>query len=228
MNVINQYFDKVYVITTALETNRQFYILNYLYENDIIYNLRTSVPHTFLQNYKIRDLWGSDRTTNSKETSLCLCYLSIFKECLYNKTFKILILEDDIIFEDNYIDKFIRFMSSIKDDWNILNFGFHHKKYDSGWKYFEVNKFVSDAEVSWTTHMVAFNKESTLKNLSDKIINSTMPIDYVINYFTHTCKCLNDENRMICYIPNEIICKQLSYRDQENKPDNKIFKSLIE
>jgi hypothetical protein len=86
-------------------------------------------------------------------------------------------------------------------------------------KYFEVNEFVSDAEVSWTTHMVAFNKELTLRNLSDKIINSTMPIDYIINYFTHICKCLNDERRMVCYIPNEIICKQLSYRDDENKPE---------
>ena len=118
-------------------------------------------------------------------------------------------------------------MSSIKNDWDILNFGYHHKKFEDGWKYFEVNEFVSDAEVSWTTHMVAFNKELTLRNLSDKIINSTMPIDYIINYFTHICKCLNDERRMVCYIPNEIICKQLSYRDDENKPDNKVFKSLI-
>jgi len=227
MNVINEYFDKVYVITTSIETDRQSYISNYLNKNNIIYNLRTSVPYTFLQNYPIRDLWNSDRITNSKEISLCLCYLSIFKECLYNKTYKILILEDDIVFENDYIEKFIKFMSSVKDNWDILNFGYHHKKYESGWKYFEVDEFVSDAEVSWTTHMVAFNKEIILRNLSDKIINSTMPIDYIINYFTHICKCLNDEKRMMCYIPNQIICKQLSYRDDENKPENKLFKSLI-
>lgn len=227
MNVINKHFDKVYVITTSLETERQSYILEYLNKNNILYNLRSSVPYKFFQDYSIKDLWGTDRTTNSKEISLCLCYLSIFKECLYNKTYKVLIVEDDIVFENDYIEKFERFMSSIIDDWDILNFGYHHKKYESGWKYFTVNEFVSNAEVSWTTHMVAFNKKSTLTNLSDKIINSTMPIDYIINYFTHICKCLNDEKRMTCYIPNEIICKQLSYRDDENKPDNKVFKSLI-
>ena len=227
MNVINKHFDKVYVITTSLETERQSYILEYLSKNNIEYNIRVSVPYKFLQDYYIKDLWNSEIITNYKNISLCLCYLSIFKECLYNKTYRVLIFEDDIIFENDYIEKFERFMSSIKNDWDILNFGYHHKKFEDGWKYFEVNEFVSDAEVSWTTHMVAFNKELTLRNLSDKIINSTMPIDYIINYFTHICKCLNDERRMVCYIPNEIICKQLSYRDDENKPDNKVFKSLI-
>ena len=227
MNVINKHFDKVYVITTSLETERQSYILEYLSKNNIEYNIRVSVPYKFLQDYYIKDLWNSEIITNSKNISLCLCYLSIFKECLYNKTYRVLIFEDDIIFENDYIEKFERFMSSIKNDWDILNFGYHHKKFEDGWKYFEVNEFVSDAEVSWTTHMVAFNKELTLRNLSDKIINSTMPIDYIINYFTHICTCLNDERRMVCYIPNEIICKQLSYRDDENKPDNKVFKSLI-
>ena len=227
MNVINKHFDKVYVITTSLETERQSYILEYLSKNNIEYNIRVSVPYKFLQDYYIKDLWNSEIITNSKNISLCLCYLSIFKECLYNKTYRVLIFEDDIIFENDYIEKFERFMSSTKNDWDILNFGYHHKKFEDGWKYFEVNEFVSDAEVSWTTHMVAFNKELTLRNLSDKIINSTMPIDYIINYFTHICKCLNDERRMVCYIPNEIICKQLSYRDDENKPDNKVFKSLI-
>jgi hypothetical protein len=227
MNIINKHFDKVYVITTSLETERQSYILEYLSKNNIEYNIRVSVPYKFLQDYYIKDLWNSEIITNSKNISLCLCYLSIFKECLYNKTYRVLIFEDDIIFENDYIEKFERFMSSIKNEWDILNFGYHYKKFEDGWKYFEVNEFVSDAEVSWTTHMVAFNKELTLRNLSDKIINSTMPIDYIINYFTHICKCLNDERRMVCYIPNEIICKQLSYRDDENKPDNKVFKSLI-
>lgn len=227
MNIINKHFDKVYVITTSLETERQSYILEYLSKNNIEYNIRVSVPYKFLQDYYIKDLWNSEIIANSKNISLCLCYLSIFKECLYNKTYRVLIFEDDIIFENDYIEKFERFMSSIKNEWDILNFGYHHKKFEDGWKYFEVNEFVSDAEVSWTTHMVAFNKELTLRNLSDKIINSTMPIDYIINYFTHICKCLNDERRMVCYIPNEIICKQLSYRDDENKPDNKVFKSLI-
>jgi len=121
-------------------------------------------------------------------------------------------------------------MSNVNDDWDVLNLGYHHDKEDGfSWKYFKMNEVVSESEVSWTTHMVAFNNKDTLIDLKNKIIKDTpLPIDYVINYFTHTCKLLGDDRVMRSYIPNQIICKQLSYRDHENKPENKVFRSMIE
>lgn len=231
MNVINKYFDNVFVITTSVETERQKYIADYMKSHGIHYNLRTAIPSCFVQSYDTVDLWGTPKTTTKGNVSLCLCYLSIISECLYKNKHKLLVLEDDVAFEPDYQEKIELFMSSMNDDyWDVLNLGYHHDKEDGfSWKYFKMNDVVSVSEVSWTTHMVAFNNRKTLINLKNKLINDTpLPIDYVINYFTHTCKLANDDRMMRGYIPNQIICKQLSYRDHENKPENKVFKSLIE
>jgi GR25 family glycosyltransferase involved in LPS biosynthesis len=228
VNIINNFFKDVYVITTSVDTERQKYIIDYLKKNDLSFEIRTAVPSHFLNNYPVKDLWNSPRITNSNEISLCLCYLSILKECIYMQKDKILILEDDIVFEKDYEIKFLNFMENVDNCWNILNFGYHHKKYDGFWKFTEINKYVSDAEVSWTTHMIAFNGLNILSTIAEKIISSTIPIDFIINYFTHICKCEKKKEVMKCYIPNEIICKQLSFREKENKPENLVFKSLIE
>jgi len=230
MNVINKYFDNVYVITTSIETERQKYITEYLRSHGIHFNLRTTVPSNFLQSYNTVDLWGTPKLTTKGNVSLCLGYLSIITECLYKNRHKLLVLEDDVIFEPDYQEKLELFMSNLNSDWDVLNLGYHHDKEDGfSWKYFKINDVVSESEVSWTTHMVAFNNRRTLINLRDKLINDIpLPIDYVVNYFTHNCKMMNDDRVLKGYIPNQIICKQLSYRDHENKPENKVFKSLIE
>jgi GR25 family glycosyltransferase involved in LPS biosynthesis len=228
MNVINKYFHDVYVITTSVDTERQKYINEYLNKIGLLFNIRVSPPCHFLNDYIVKDLWDTPRTTNSREISLCLCYLSIFKECIYNGKNKILILEDDVIFDDKYEIKFVNFMENVNDSWDILNLGYHHDKYGGFWKFTQINEYVSDAEVSWTTHMIAFQGLRILKLLSEKIIQSTIPIDFVINYFTHICKYQQKADMAKCYIPNEIICKQLSYRKDENKPENLLFKSLIQ
>ena len=229
MNVINKYFDNVFVITTSVETERQKYITEYLNSEGIQYNLRTAVPANFLQVYETVDLWNAPARTSKGNVSLCLAYLSIFSECLYTNKHKLLILEDDVEFEPDYQEKFELFMNNLNNDWDVLNLGYHHSKEDGiSWKYFNVNDYVSELEVCWTTHMVAFNNQKTLLNLRNKLINDVpLPIDYVINYFTHTCKCHSREETMRGYIPNQIIGRQLSYRGYENKPGKKMFQSLI-
>lgn len=229
MNVINKYFDNVYVITTSIETERQQYIMNYMKNHGIHYNLRTAIPSSFVQSYNTIDLWNAPCVTSAGNVSLCLTYLSIFSECLYKQKYKLLVLEDDVSFEPDYQTKFEAFMNSVGDEWDVLNLGYHPSKEDGfSWKYFKVNDIMSESEVSWTTHMVAFNNKDTLIDLKNKIIKDTpLPIDFVISYFTHICKCHSDPRTMRSYIPNDILCRQLSYRDSETKSEHKLFKSLI-
>lgn len=237
-NIINQYFDHVFVISTVENVGRQKRITEYLDSLGIKYNLRIAPPKQYFEDRSCEGFiqhWFQNSVLHSGATSLKLCYLSIFAECVYTGIDKLLILEDDVIFENDYETKFDVFMKNIPNDWEILNVGYHvSKENPNGWKFEKINEHASLCEVAYTTHMVAFQGEKTLLRMKNQIGTMHMPIDYILMHFTHALKTdlykSDVEPVMKCYIPNEIICRQMSYRcDCVSGVDNPhpMFKSLI-
>ena len=232
-NIINQYFENVFVISTVENTGRQKYVMDYLNNLGVKYNLRIAPPKKFFEGRLCDDFvrgWDQNSYLCNGNISLKLCYASIFSECIYNNINKLLILEDDILFENDYETKFDNFMTHIPNDWDHLNIGYHEGKNLFGaWRFENINEYVALSETSYTTHAVAFRGADTLRRITDKIVTSNIPIDYVFVYFTHVLKC-EGKQFMRSYIPNEIICRQQSYRSDCEcvLPDAKpMFKSLI-
>lgn len=237
-NIINQYFDHVFVISTVENTGRQKRITDYLDSLGIKYNLRIAPPKEYFEEMPCEGFvlhWDQNASVAPGATSLKLCYLSIFAECVYRGIDKLLILEDDIIFENGYETKFDMFMKHVPNDWELLNVGHHEsKKVPNVWKFEPIDEYVSVCEVAYASHMVAFQGEKTLLRMKDKAATTHMPIDYILVHFTHALKTdmfkCDTEPFMKNYIPNEIICRQQSYRhDCKSGVDNPhpMFKSLI-
>ena len=229
-NIINNYFPHVFLISTVEDTGRQRHTMNYLDSLGVRYNLRIA-PHTnFLQGVLCDDFvhsWDAKSYTHVGAMSLRLCYLSIFAECIYTNKEKILILEDDVVFEPGFDTNFKNFMDNVPSNWDLLNIGYHESKNVPGaWKFETLNDTVSACDAAYTTHMVAVNCTYNMQRLCDKIKTSNIPIDYIFMYFTHVAKVENKEY-MTNYIPNKVLCRQLSYRSDAEKQSHQIYKSLI-
>ena len=229
-NIINQYFSNVYVISTVDDTGRQSRVMQYLDNLGVQYNLRIA-PHTNFLNGVLCDefvhSWDSQSYTHVGAMSLRLCYLSIFAECIYTNKSKILILEDDVLFEEGFDTNFKNFMDNVPCNWDLLNLGYHESKDVPGaWKFERLNNDVAQCDAAYATHMVAVNTTYNMQRLCDKLKTCNIPIDYIFMYFTHVAKAENKEY-MTNYIPNKILCRQLSYRSESEKQPHQTFPSLI-
>lgn len=229
-NIVNKYFHHVFLISTVDDTGRQKRTMQYLDHLGINYYLRIAPHINFLKGELCDEFvhsWDPKSYTHVGAMSLRLCYLSIFAECIYTHKERILILEDDVVFEKNFDENFENFMNNIPCNWDLLNLGYHESKEVSGaWKFTELNKYVSQCDAAYASHMVAVNTIYNMRRLCEKVKTCNIPIDYIFMYFTHVLKAENKEY-MTSYIPNQILCRQLSYRNQVDKQPHQIYESLI-
>tara|TARA_R100000322_G_scaffold122976_1_gene80097 strand:- start:4127 stop:5431 length:1305 start_codon:yes stop_codon:yes gene_type:complete len=90
------------------------------------------------------------------------CYKShfdILNDAFDNKYESILILEDDVVFVDNFSDKFFEGYKYIPDDWEMIYLGCNHKK-----PYTRINDYVVKCNFAYTTSAIII-KGSALEKL---------------------------------------------------------------
>ena len=84
------------------------------------------------------------------------CFLShwhIWNKCI-EKNESILVLEDDVVFVDDFMDKFFEGYNFIPDDWDMIYLGCNHKK-----KYTRINDYIVKCNFAYTTSaMIIRNK----------------------------------------------------------------------
>lgn len=223
MNILNRYFEKVFIITTSHSDQRHEYIKKIVKKENIRCEFVFAPNKKYCVEFYNKDLWGEIRHDNSAYTSLTSSYYSIFTSSIFHGYKNILIFEDDVKFEENYEIKFQNFMKNLPSNWNFLNLGFHDSKHDKhGWKTFDINEYVSVIDVFWTTHATAFQGIDFYYKLINRMNEYNNSIEHILNYFTH----LEKENKS--YTPKEIMFTQCSYRDNDLLIRGKnSFKSLI-
>lgn len=220
MNILNKLFERIYIITTSIQTDRHSYIKRLAREENLQCDIKFAPNRKYCKDFENLDLWGGMRSDNSAYTSLTSTYYSIFSESLYHEYNNILVFEDDIKFENDYGRKIVDFMQNVPNDWCFLNLGHHESKnIPCGWKVYYLNSYISRVDVSWTTHSVAFKGKEMFQKLLNRMDNNNGSIEHILNYFTHI------EKNNASYTPNEMIFTQLSDRNYEC--DDKKFKSLI-
>lgn len=213
MHTLNKLFQKVFVITVGLPNERYEYISSYLKKLNIQYEIRVSVNKNF---FELKH--HGDHNINQSEQSLSSQYASIFYENYYQNIDSFVILEDDNSFCDDFESKFECFFKYVPNDWDVIHLGDYND--ESNIKKESVNKYVDRLYLKYTTSFMIFRNIENYKIIADLIVGSQYQIDYVLNHFY-----IN--NILKCYSPSEQLAYQLSYRDWENKSENKLFKSLI-
>jgi GR25 family glycosyltransferase involved in LPS biosynthesis len=119
--------DKVYITHWSKLTDRKNWLINHLSESNID-------NYTWVENYD-KDNWNIEdikieypsvfglnpkgRNLKYSEISLVLKHCWIVKDAFENKYESILILEDDVVLEDNFISNFNNYKDQLPLDWDI-------------------------------------------------------------------------------------------------------------
>ena len=204
---LNSFFDKVYVITCNSFFDRQSYIKDHFYKNNIEFDFFVSINNKLL----------IDSIISSTEMSLALSHLHCVIDAKLNGYKSILICEDDIQFVSNFKEKFTQFIKDVPKDWNFLQIG--NQIWADKWLR---RKFISENlyKFEWGTgsHCIGVNFNS-YDMLIDRFKKLDKPVD--IMYYD----LFFDVN---CYCPEKFLADALSKNNHLDHYDEKyIFNSTI-
>jgi FkbM family methyltransferase len=159
------------------------------------------------------------------------CFLSHYKLLKTHNSDKILgILEDDVEFCDDFLDRFKYIEDNFNLDWDIffLSSYYHLNEHKDRWNHsgdFELTdtKYIHRVYGAFTTHAYLVNPKSINKilKLIDENIADTYAIDHVY--------CAKIESKLNCYSFTPGMANQrISYSDVDGgSKDPNVFKSII-
>lgn len=188
MNVLNKYFNKVYVISSYATQNRLNDLIPFLNKESIEFELIIAPKKKYFDTENEDGLWLGQGNFS------CLCANeSIFLKEYYEKSESFCILEDDIHFDIDYCDKLINFFNKLPFNWEILNLGFNRTT-PINEKIFQSDTFykLQNNEEITGTHIVCY-KKNLVPFILDKIEKNKVPIDWFLNrniyshFNTYTC-----------------------------------------
>ena len=214
MNILNKYFNKVYVISSYATHSRLSDLLPFLDKENIQYELIIAPKKKYFKP-------DYDKTlVNEGAQSLISANESIFLKESYLKSESFCILEDDIWFDINYKEKLNLFFTGMSNDWEILNLGYHPHtpiSFNDNLSYYKLKR---DVEIVGT-HFVAY-KNNVINYTLEKIESNSFPMDW----FLSKTICPNFNT----YICMDKIFYQSSYRSYESDKNEsyKKYKSEIE
>lgn len=191
---INKYFDQIYYINLARRIDRYNSITNQLTTNNISAIRITGIePQT--NNHRI----------SNGQLGCLLSHLSIIKDAIIHKYARILIIEDDTIFKDNFIELFSRLIYYLPQQWQMLYLCGNH----FGGKQ-HINPYVARSYGTLSTNAYCIDQSimPTLYSLLTVDFH-TSPID--------TIYC-NIHPKILAYTSTTNLCYQMaSFSDIENK-----------
>jgi len=195
-SILNKIFQKVFVITSYATQDRLERLVPYLEKLHIDYELIISPKKKYLSEF--------DSYTVG-EQSLVSGYESVF---LYAKTKNIktfCVLEDDIVFVEDFERKIKKLFQDLPKDWNIINLGYtSHNTFSTSNSIVEK---ISSKTTVFTTHFTAYNNINEV--MIEKLEQCTNTIDLFYLWFVY--KNFNS------YVAKEKIAFQSSFRQNGNK-----------
>jgi len=214
MNVINQFFEKVYIISSDSTRNRIPDLLDFLKTENINYELIFAPKKKYFNDYNDEKLW-----LGKGAFSLISANESIFLKELYLKSKSFCILEDDIWFDINYEEKLNLFFNNIPNDWEIFNLGYHKNTFTPFNNNLLHYKLKNDEEIVGT-HFVAY-RHNTINYILEKIESNLYPMDWFLSKTIYS--------KFDTYMCTDKIFYASSYREYESDKNEfyKKYKSEI-
>lgn len=154
---MNEYFDKIYCINLERRPDRKEQAQTRFDAIGLSVQFIKAVDGKTLQPVN---------GINTGELGCILSHVSIYKDAETKGYKRILILEDDCVFEYNINDLFNEYIKEVPKDWGLLYFGGSHLKIP-----LPVNDKVHRLIHTYTTHCYAVNFE-VVKGLSEMIGNN--------------------------------------------------------
>jgi glycosyl transferase family 25 len=194
MNILNEYFDKIYYLNLERRPDRNKECIDELNKYGIIAERFNAI--------------------DAKEKNLVpwmgclLSNLEIIKEAK-SKGFKnILILEDDVVFNDNFEVELKEYIIQIPKNWDMLYLSGNHNEH-SGYNVDKISKNIIKCYLTYSTHSFAIN-ESMYDIIIEYLSNNQIkPVDVIYTDIQKICNAYS-------FFPG-ITTQRIGFSDIENK-----------
>lgn len=229
------------IINLSYHKNRKYDIIQKLKKTNIInYYFYDAIDGNNLNeyNFKIIPMWFDyfkKRTITIGEIGCALSHYNVWKYIVENKIEKILILEDDVIFYDNF-NKMYELVLNIDLSYDIFFLARNPLN-----KYIElkigneniINDYIVEPKTSYNTHSYILTYKGAKKLLNTNYINNILPVDdflsimYDKNYpFKQYSIYFDSYNKLKCYaLKNDITNQTSQYGSSIN--NSKLYKKNI-
>ena len=160
----NSLFDKTYLINLASREDRLQRAKKRLGDLDIKYERFEAIDGKTIEHHP---------HLKPGEVGCYISHLNILKDAKQNNYQSILILEDDVVFENNMLEKFYSGYKHIPDDWEMIYLGANHNQPPT-----RINEYVVECNHAFTTSAIII-RGSVLERLLAESRNMTKQIDVV-------------------------------------------------
>lgn len=173
MNILNKYFDKVFCITRPEDVNRHINCKNQFSQFNVEYEFVPAVDSGFLQSFPPKE--GCNKVSQS-ELSLTIAHMMCLQKAKLHGFKKIVILEDDFKFLEDWDVRMVSFLSELPEKWKLLYMGRPEWSvgiFDMKTKYFSEN--VSVCKYGCASHFMGINETAfdecikLMKSLTDAV-----------------------------------------------------------
>ena len=187
---INNIFDQVYVINLDKRKDRLEHIKKQFSEYDISFRRVSAVDGHQCKNKP------ENASINDGEWGCTLSHIKVLKNARKNGYEQFLVFEDDVVFEDNFLERFENYYKQLPSKWEMFYLG-ANTTHDQKIK--EISRNVKRTFHSLTTHSYALKSKicgkilNTIENNKNK-----KPVD---NIYTSIQK----EHNVYVFKPNIVI-----------------------
>jgi hypothetical protein len=200
---ITDFFDKTFCINLDRRFDR--------WEECLIefkkYGIEDVVRWSAIDGNNINKLGSCEK---SSQTALILTNIDIIEDSIKNNLKNVLIMEDDIKFNDE-VYNISEYFKYLPEDWDMVYFGGNHNSHMGVNPPLIINEKVCKLHYTFTTHCVGINGKS-FNTIINKLKEFNNPLDVI---YTDLQRSLN----VYCFYPL-IATQRISYSDIENKVVN--------
>jgi len=208
MNVINKYFDKIYIITCKEDSNRHDLVFKQLQKFNIQnYQFIVSIEHERLI---------PNSNISTQEMSLIISHINCVFLSKLNKLNNICILEDDFLLLDDYEEKMDIFMKNLPYNWGYLHLGVPSWTYNFGEPESSTfNDYVKHLKFAPASHFIGLNSRC-FDHILSTFTEFDMPVDHMYHKKIYS-------NNFFGYMPNESLCDAKSIPHEKYHSNIKNF-----
>lgn len=174
---INKVFDKVYLINLEKDTYKYKIMKNKLDNLNIKFELFKAIDGNTLENCKLL------RFGNKGAVGCKMSHMKIIENAKYNNYSKILILEDDLYFWNNFNERFNRLYKTLMDideNWKLIYFGAHNRTGERHIDFKQINQSIHNIGTKFITGAYAIGYDKSIYDTILKSKNDNRPYDDIV------------------------------------------------
>jgi GR25 family glycosyltransferase involved in LPS biosynthesis len=207
--MINDYFDRIYCINLNRRRDKWLEVQKEFVKHSLIVNRFQAIDASRLSPMKI----------NAGAHGCLLSHDAVIDMARDDNLNSVLILEDDVVFDDDFVTKFEMWYPQVPHDWDMLYLGGNH----NGLPVEKISDNVGRVKEMYATHAYAV-KDNLYKYIADRLSNPNICVDQCYAEIQKTANCY-------CFIPllafqkegySDVLNANVNYdfelRRNQNKP----------